>query len=257
MRDRMTGVQGTWQYEDYHLHYRRWYYCHRAGHAEKPDRCGPTAPNSTASALSTLPLQPNPLVLLPMRSSTDRWNYGFENAAIRAWWSVSNQLADRRRFRRGANITALKLPTYYRGAGVLFSSIDSAGTQRFLLGKRLRSPFRGYWTVPGGRMDRCDQGDFRTTAAREVFEETIAIPGLDCIRQRLLARLAGASESRIHVPFVFDFRVFSVPLPVIPDLNIWPHLQHWGNEFERFGWFDKDHFPEPLHPGMGKILRQK
>src|SRR4051794_3623675 len=98
------------------------------------------------------------------------------------------------------------LPTFYRGAGVLFAAPDTAGAVRLLLGRRLYQPGAGTWTVPGGGMDDKDGDDFRRCAAREVFEETVGLPELDALRVQLLDRLKSAPESRIHVPFAFDFR---------------------------------------------------
>lgn len=149
------------------------------------------------------------------------------------------------------------LPTYYRGSGILFIAPDSSGTVKLLLGQRLFRPNAGTWSVPGGGMSSEDCGDFRRCAAREVFEETVGLPRLDCLRIHLLDRLDSAPQSRIHVPFAFDFRVFLVPLTFTPALDLWPNPANWQEgEFGRFEWFKPDQLPTPLHHGMVTTIKR-
>lgn len=142
----------------------------------------------------------------------------------------------------------------YRGAGVLFTAADSSGTDRVLLGKRLYRPYADHWSIPGGQMDEQDLGDFRRCAAREIVEETIAINKAEHI-QRLLGRhLDQAPMHRVHVPFFYDFRVFRVHLNQMPDIRLWPRLDHWSSEFSEFGWFTQHDLPLPLHPFLASTI---
>jgi len=104
-------------------------------------------------------------------------------------------------------------------------------------------------------MEPRDKGDFRQCAAREVFEETVGIDSLIILKSKLMTRIESAPEQRIHVPFLYDYKVFCVRLNFIPDLRVWPNRFHWGNEFERFGWFRCDRLPLPLHPGIVSAVR--
>lgn len=155
------------------------------------------------------------------------------------------------------NLTAIKkLVTPYRGAGVLFTAADSSGAIRVLLGERLYRPFAGYWAVPGGKMDEADDGDFRKCAAREVFEETVAISCATRIERLLGRHIQQARMHRFHVPFAHDFRIFRVHLDAMPDVRLWPKMDHYGNEFGQFGWFKANALPAKLHPFLrGAVAR--
>ncbi len=144
--------------------------------------------------------------------------------------------------------------TPYRGAGVLFTAADSSGTNRVLLGKRLYRPYADHWAIPGGQMDELDRGDFRRCAAREAFEETVAISGAEKIQHLLAQQLKQARMRRIHVPFAYDFRVFHIHLGTMPDVRLWPRLNHWGNEFSEFAWFEPAELPAKLHPFLSKAI---
>jgi 8-oxo-dGTP pyrophosphatase MutT (NUDIX family) len=147
-----------------------------------------------------------------------------------------------------------QLPAYYRGSGILFSAPDSAGTMCVLLGKRLFRPFAETWTIPGGRMESLDGGDYRRCAAREAFEETVGLPKLDSIRSKMLQRLRRSKVRRLHVPFLFDFSVFLLPLSFMPALDLWPHPTGWQREFSDFNWFSLNHLPDPLHPYLANSI---
>lgn len=149
----------------------------------------------------------------------------------------------------------MNLPTYYRGAGILFFAADQTGTTRVLLGRRLFRPYAGYWSIPGGQMEAADAGDFRRTACRETFEETVGIRKLKSIQHLLQCRVDQAPEHRIHVPFCFDFRVYPVQLKQIPDRRLWPSRDIWLNEFAEWGWFSSTELPQPLHPGLRRAIR--
>lgn len=150
----------------------------------------------------------------------------------------------------------MNIPTYYRGAGILFCAPDQTRSIRVLLGKRLFCPFAGTWSVAGGRMESRDGGDFRRCAAREAFEETVGNPKLDSIRTKILHRLGRSPMCRLHVPFLFDFNVFLVPLSFMPDLDLWPSPAYGHGEFSEFGWFLMDHLPDPLHPHLAKTIKK-
>jgi len=105
-------------------------------------------------------------------------------------------------------------------------------------------------------MEVVDAGDFRRTAVRETFEETIDIPNLTSIQQLLEQRVENAPEHRIHVPFCFAFRVYAVRLNQIPDQRLWPCREIWLNEFSEWRWFSLSTLPRPLHPGFGNAIQR-
>lgn len=150
----------------------------------------------------------------------------------------------------------MNLPTYYRGAGILFAANDSSGMPNVLLGKRKFRPYAGYWSIPGGAMEPIDGGDFRNTAAREIFEETINVKSLVDIQQQIRQRLSSSPEIRGSIPFVFDWRTYLLTLSQMPDIRLWPNTDHWQNEFSGFGWFAVNEVPRPLHPGLGRAIRR-
>lgn len=58
-----------------------------------------------------------------------------------------------------------------KGAAILiYKTIDDK--IEVLLGKRKYYPNIGYWNIPGGKMESCDNESFEKTAIRECFEET-------------------------------------------------------------------------------------
>jgi 8-oxo-dGTP pyrophosphatase MutT (NUDIX family) len=148
------------------------------------------------------------------------------------------------------------LPTYYQGAGILFAALDHDGQVRVLLGKRLHAPGAGFWSVPGGAMSPQDDGDLRACAAREVFEETVGLPKLDCLRLRLLDRLHDAPEHRVNIPLLYRWRTYLVILGALPPLDIWPNQIPCQKEFYAFEWFLPRSLPRPLHRFMGKTIRR-
>lgn len=58
-----------------------------------------------------------------------------------------------------------------KGAAILiYKTIDDK--IEVLLGRRKYFPNIGYWNIPGGKMEPCDNESFEKTAIRECFEET-------------------------------------------------------------------------------------
>lgn len=143
----------------------------------------------------------------------------------------------------------------YKGAGVVVTAPDAEGRMRVLLGQRLFRPYAGYWSLPGGGMEKSDGGDFRACAARELFEETVGLAKLEELQARFEQRLAASPEYRVRWPFCFDYRTFLLPLAMIPDPRLWPNVENWNGEFEQFGWFESDRLPRPMHPFVRNTLK--
>jgi 8-oxo-dGTP pyrophosphatase MutT (NUDIX family) len=135
----------------------------------------------------------------------------------------------------------------YKGAGVAFIAPDKQGHLRVLLGQRLLWPFAGYWSLPAGGMEKWDEGDFRTCAAREAIEETIGLGACPAVSGLLQRRVSEGAEHRFCLPF-FEFRSYCVRLKKIPNSSQWP--VKWQSEFARFAWFPLDGLPRRSHPGL-------
>jgi len=140
----------------------------------------------------------------------------------------------------------------YKGAGVLFAAQDADGCPRVLLGKRTYPPYRGYWSVPAGGMEDIDAGDFRACASREAFEETVGLRRLTSIRLLMRQCVERAPVHCARFPF-FEFRTYCLQLATIPYVRFWP-VRNGMMEFNRFGWFEMNNLPAPLHPGLSAAM---
>jgi hypothetical protein len=103
-------------------------------------------------------------------------------------------------------------------------------------------------------MANSDGGDFRRCAAREVFEETIGIEKLLCLRRQLHDRLGCAPEHQMHAPFLFRWVTYLVLLKRVPPLDLWPNPSDPACEFDRWGWFSPLRLPSPLHRFMNGTI---
>lgn len=141
----------------------------------------------------------------------------------------------------------------YRGAGILFA-VKTPQTWEVLLGLRRYSPFRGYWSVPGGGMSAEDGGSFLACAFREAAEELCIGAEMWPVPVEVLAGCLEQCNSVRHtlrVPF-FRFDTFLVKLNCKPDPWVWPRHNH---EFEEVAWFPVTDLPTWTHLGVRLSVR--
>lgn len=96
-----------------------------------------------------------------------------------------------------------------------------------LLGKRKYFPNIGYWSIPGGKMENCDDSDFKKTAIRECEEET----GIKVTSDLILLE-----EIRDN-NFIWNTYLFEVPYNIN---NL------FKEEVLSSDWFDINNLPNPL-----------
>lgn len=128
----------------------------------------------------------------------------------------------------------------YKGAGIL-PCFPWLGKTYVLLGLRRVGWDHDTWSIPGGGMEKKDQGSFWNTAVRETLEEYY-----------YLFKFRKVQPFRLHemsVSPVFEWKTYAcwVDFQPIPKLPL-----SW--EFKAFGWFDIKELPENLHPLLKKSM---
>jgi 8-oxo-dGTP pyrophosphatase MutT (NUDIX family) len=127
----------------------------------------------------------------------------------------------------------------YRGAGILFVRKEEGKTM-VLLGKRTIRPQKNYWSLPGGKMDYRDEGDFFRCALRETGEELFS--GMSGEFEKVKNMQAFGSAG-IYLPF-FNWKTYFFDLSQL-------ELEFRHNfEFSEIGWFDGQSLPEKTHYGI-------
>lgn len=123
------------------------------------------------------------------------------------------------------------------GAGIF--AVDKQ-TGRILFGRRgLKGTDPNYWCSFGGTYEEKDNIP-RKTAIREFSEET------GCNVPYQLSKKPLYINDDNHVKFYTYLGVFNGQFPV--KIN---------NESLDFEWFDFDHLPENLHPGVEELIQNK
>ena len=128
----------------------------------------------------------------------------------------------------------------YQGAGILLIKKQD-GKTLIGLAKRAIHPQKNYWSIPGGKMDAKDQGDFLRCALRETKEELFAGLPNEMAKIEHLKPIGSAS---ISIPFTFRWKTYFYD---VGDSVISTQLNFELSEFE---WFDSNHLPEKTHYGV-------
>jgi len=112
-----------------------------------------------------------------------------------------------------------------------------------LIMKRARTPFRGYWIFPGGKVEYGES--IKEAAGRELFEETGL--KLDC------GRVIGFYPSRIHKDDELSFHAHVVPVitEIVPD-TVTIRLTEEHEEFRFVSLDEIDSYP--IMPTNKEIL---
>ncbi len=150
----------------------------------------------------------------------------------------------------------------YRGAGVAVFSRDRGGNLHVLLGKRSHHPFKGYWTYPGGGVERrrdksrcfgifCwnhyGESDFNA-AFRELLEEVVFWTTIDA----LPTSVSISHPCCLRLPF-WSWSTYAW-LVTNPTLRL-PEVNPSSPEFDELHWFPVENLPDLLHPGVLSAVR--
>ena len=128
----------------------------------------------------------------------------------------------------------------FKGAGIQFFKESKEG--RFIsLGKRRDNPHSGYWSVPGGEMDKRDNNDFFQCALRETHEEYFYHLDQEFGKVHQLPVL---KTCRIYIPFLFEYYTY---LMDVSEIQIQFSPNH---EFELIDWFELNNLPPKTHIGV-------
>lgn len=136
----------------------------------------------------------------------------------------------------------------YQGAGLLIATRTEKGWE-VLLGKRRRTPFRGYWSIPGGKHEMNDSC-FQDTACRETAEEICDHKPVEEYFRDCLKDDFDRSQMPAHrhlIPFLSEWHTFLLVLSerVPPGRFSVPNY-----EFSTIDWFPLKRPPNPTHPGV-------
>ena len=116
--------------------------------------------------------------------------------------------------------------------------------RRVLLGKRKGAHRAGYWSAPGGWLDRPDESTVKAVV-REAYEETGLV-----LRSAIQFDWTTEDHPELECRTVTLYHV------------AWPH--HYSgeprvmepNKCEEWGWFQLDELPSPLFPGLYDALEE-
>jgi 8-oxo-dGTP pyrophosphatase MutT (NUDIX family) len=136
----------------------------------------------------------------------------------------------------------------YRGAGVLVACRGPAGYE-VLLGRRRIRPFRGYWSIPGGRREARDR-TFVEAALRELSEELCGDQPVErFLAEHLPAGFAAPAlpEHSHRTPYLSEWHTFLLVLTSKIDPA---RLSVPNHEFSAADWFPVEKLPDPSHPGV-------
>lgn len=123
----------------------------------------------------------------------------------------------------------------YRGSGILL-----VNDQKVFLGLRKFNPFKGSWTIPGGKHNRRESD--LSTALRELKEEIGFIS-----KKPIYGKIIGYKI--IRIPYLFQFTIFIVETKYQLKTFI-----KKPKEFYIARWFNKNTLPSPLHPGILELI---
>lgn len=128
----------------------------------------------------------------------------------------------------------------YQGAGILFIK-NQEGKTLIGLAKRAIHHQKNHWSIPGGKMDAKDQGDFFRCALRETREELFAGLPEEMAKIEQLRPIGSAS---ISIPFTFKWKTYFYD---VGDSVLSTRLNF---EFSEFAWFESNKLPEKTHYGV-------
>jgi 8-oxo-dGTP pyrophosphatase MutT (NUDIX family) len=134
----------------------------------------------------------------------------------------------------------------FRAAGILFHR-NCAGGPEILLGRRRYNPDKGYWSIPAGRMESSDKGDFSVCAAREACEEFFE--NSPQVREIIMKRIDKRNFIWFFIPLLYHFRMYFIN----SDFDI--HVRH-NHEFHETAWFGIDKLPEKTQAGVKHAVRR-
>lgn len=133
-----------------------------------------------------------------------------------------------------------------KGAGILLYR-QRDGLMEVLLGRRRYSPDKGSWSIPGGRMEDCDRGDFMDCAIRETCEEFF---GSSPQAEALLRESINTLESTtFHIPLLYHYRIYMIHLA--SDIEVCHN-----HEFHETGWFPVQNLPRNTQGGVRYALKK-
>jgi 8-oxo-dGTP pyrophosphatase MutT (NUDIX family) len=128
----------------------------------------------------------------------------------------------------------------FKGAGIMFYKKSNEG-QFISLGKRTCRPHRGYWSTPGGKLDKKDNNDFFQCALRETHEEYFF--NLNHEFEKIY-HLPVIKSCRIYIPFIFEYYTYLMDVSEV-------QIQFSHNcEFESIDWFGINKLPPKTHTGV-------
>ena len=133
--------------------------------------------------------------------------------------------------------------TRYKGAGILFYKREG-GILSVSLGKRTVRPQKGYWSIPGGKMEAKDRSSLLDCAIRETREEYF----LRNINRFPAVTINEESKCRVIIPWFFEYHTYLVNVTGI-ELKFNPN---W--EFSKIEWFNVRHLPAKTHLGVRYAL---
>ena len=128
----------------------------------------------------------------------------------------------------------------FKGAGIQFFKESTEGL--FIsLGKRTGNLDRGYWSIPGGEMDKRDNKDFFQCALRETHEEYFH--NLNHEFQKI-SKIPVLKTCRIYIPFLFEYYTYLMDLSEV-------QIQFSPNgELDPIEWFELNKLPPKTHFGV-------
>lgn len=127
--------------------------------------------------------------------------------------------------------------------GVGNALVISCGN-RILLGKRKGAHFAGYWSFPGGWLDREDTSTSESVV-REALEETGLVIPANAVRPVLWTTEDNPSHGFRTVTL---FHHVEVPEELEAKLME-------PNKCDGWAWFDRDALPSPLMPSLEEALK--
>ena len=131
----------------------------------------------------------------------------------------------------------------YKGAGILF--YKRVGKEVFIsLGKRTIRPQKGYWSIPGGKMNDQDENDFRSCAIRETKEEYFSCKAI----RFPINTVDREAKCSIIIPWFFEYHTYFANVSG-PDISFNPN---W--EFSKVEWFSIKRLPAKTHIGVRYAL---
>ncbi len=132
----------------------------------------------------------------------------------------------------------------YQGAGCLLYRISNKSKIEVFLGLRKYSPFKNYWSIPGGESNRSSAGKYNESQCQSALRETEEETGL-----KLEKSLENIKTTHLYIPGLFSYRTYIIHLKGNP--NIFKN-----HEFSEIGWFEINNLPQPIHIGLKSAVNK-